>query len=163
MVLGYSRRLYVEFIHDQRLAMLLACHQHAFDWFGELTEEILYDVQTKGKVESGIKYVKRSFVQGWPFPAWAALNPAVQERVLTVVDQRCHGTTVRQPAEAFDDERLRSHLAHLSYVLQTSLLRTVTRDYLVTVETNRYSVPAGYVGQTVEVQWGADATVQIYH
>jgi len=49
------------------------------------------------------------------------------------------------------------------YVLQTSLLRTVARDGLLTVETNRYSVPAAYVGQTVEVQWGADATVQIYH
>jgi hypothetical protein len=30
------------------------------------------------------------------------------------------------------------------------------------VETNRYSVPAAYVGHTVEVQCGADATVQIY-
>ena len=40
---------------------------------------------------------------------------------------------------------------------------TVARDCLVTVETHRYSVPAAYVGQTVEVQWGADATVQIYH
>jgi transposase len=43
MVLGYSRRLYVEFTHDQRLGALLACHQHAFDWFGGLTEEILYE------------------------------------------------------------------------------------------------------------------------
>jgi transposase len=41
MVLGYSRRLYVEFTRDQTLASLLACHQHAFDWFGGLTEEIL--------------------------------------------------------------------------------------------------------------------------
>jgi transposase len=203
MVLGYSRRLYVEFTHDQRLATLLACHQHAFDWFGGLTEEILYDnpktvvlkrdwdgrvvtwhpqfwefaqyygftprlcrpyrAQTKGKVESGIKYVKRSFVQGRPLPAWEGLNPAVQEWVLTVADQRCHGTTFRHPAEAFGDERLRSHLARPPYVLQTSLLRTVARDCLVTVETNRYSVPAAYVGRTVEVQWGADATVQIYH
>jgi Mu transposase-like protein/integrase-like protein len=203
MVLGYSRRLYVEFTHDQRLATLLACHQHAFDWFGGLTEEILYDnpktvvlkrdwdgrgitwhpqfwefaqyygftprlcrpyrAQTKGKVESGIKYVKRSFVHGRPLPAWEALNPAVQEWVLTVADQRCHGTTFRQPAEAFRAERLHSHLARPPYVLQTSLLRTVARDCLVTVETNRYSVPATYVGRTVEVQWGADATVQIYH
>jgi transposase len=43
MVLGYSRRLYVEFTRDQRVGTLLACHQHAFDWFGGLTEEILYD------------------------------------------------------------------------------------------------------------------------
>ena len=43
MVLGYSRRLYVECTRDQTLGSLLACHQHAFDWFGGLTEEILYD------------------------------------------------------------------------------------------------------------------------
>jgi hypothetical protein len=48
-------------------------------------------------------------------------------------------------------------------VLQTSLVRTVARDCLVTVESNRYAVPAAYVGQAVEVQWGAATTVQIYH
>jgi transposase len=203
MVLGHSRRLYVEFTRDQRVGTLLACHQHAFDWFGGLTEEILYDnpktvvlkrdwdgrsiewhpqfwdfaqhygftprlcrpyrAQTKGKVESGVKYVKRSFVKGRPFPTWEALNPTVQEWVMTVADRRLHGTTFRQPAEAFGDEHLRSHLSRPPYVLQTSLLRTVARDCLVTVDTNRYSVPAAYVGQRVEVQWGPEETVQLYH
>jgi transposase len=203
MVLGYSRRLYAEFTRDQQVATLIACHQHAFDWFGGLTEELLYDnpktvvlkrdregrvvawnpqfwdfaryygftprlcrpyrAQTKGKVESGVKYIKRSFVKGRVFPAWDALNPLVQEWLVTVADERIHGTTFRRPAEVFAEEHLRSHRERPPYVLQTSLLRTVARDCLVTVETNRYSVPAAYVGQTVEVQWGADATVQIYH
>jgi hypothetical protein len=203
MVLGYSRRRYVECTRDQILASLLACHQHAFDWFGGLTEEILYDnpntvvlerdwegrviewhpqcwdfaqyygftprlcrpyrAQTKGKVESGIKYVKRSFVKGRPFPTWAALNLMAQEWVVTVADQRLHGTTFRKLAEAFRDKYLRSHRGRPCYVLQTNLVRTVARDCLVTVETNLYSVPVAYVGQAVEVQWGADATVHIYH
>jgi transposase len=194
MVLGYSRRLYVECTRDQTVASLLACHQHAFDWFGGLTEEILYDnpktvvlkrdwegrviewhpqfwdfaqyygftprlcrpyrAQTKGKVESGIKYVKRSFVTGRPFPRWEAVNPMAQEWVVTVADQRLHGTTFRKPAEAFAEECLRGHRGRPPYVLQTSLLRTVGQDCLVTVETNRYSVPPTYVGQRVEVQWG---------
>src|SRR5262249_19929671 len=199
MVLGYSRRLDVECTQDQTLGSLLACHQHAFDWFGGLTEEILYDnpktvvlkrdwdgrliewhpqlwdfaqyygftprlcrpyrPQTKGKVESGIKYVKRRFVKGRPFPTWEALNPMAQEGVVTVADRRLHGTTFRQPAEAFAEERLRSHVGLPPYVLQTSQLRTVARDGLVTVETNRYSVPVAYVGQGVEVQWGPGETV----
>jgi hypothetical protein len=202
-VLGYSRRLYVEFTPNQRVSTLLACHQHAFDWFGGLTEAIRYDTpkpvvlkrdwdgraiewhpqfwdfaqyygfiprlcrpyrtQTKGKVESGSRYVKRSFLLGRAFPAWEALNPTVQEWVVTVADQRLQGTTFRKAAEVFSEEALRSHLGRPPYVVQTSLLRTVARDCLVTVETNRYSVPAAYVGQTVEVQWGAEATVQIYH
>lgn len=203
MVLGYSRRLYVEFTRDQQVATLLTCHQHAFDWFGGLPEEVLYDnpktvvlkrdregrvlawnpqfwdfaryygftprlcrpyrAQTKGKVESGVKYVKRSFVLGRPFPSWDALNPTVQEWVVRVADQRMHGTTFRKPVEAFAEEHLRSHLGRPPYVLQTRLLRTVAHDCLVTVETNRYSVPAAYVGQGVEVQWGAGETVHIYH
>jgi hypothetical protein len=193
MVLGYSRRVYVECTRDQQLATLIACHEHAFDWFGGLPEELLYDnpktvvlqrdregrviawnpqfwdfardygftprlgrpyrAQTKGKVESGVKYVKRSFVLGRPFPSWDAF-PTVQEWVMRVADQRSHGTTFRKPAEAFAEERLRSHLGRPLYILQTSLLRTVARDYLITVETNRYAVPAAYVGQCVEVQWG---------
>jgi transposase len=124
MVLGYSRRLYAEFTRDQRLATLLACHQHAFDWFGGLTEELLddnpktvvlkrdregrvvawnpqcwdfaryygftprlcrpYRAQTKGTVESGVKYIKRSFVKGRGVPARDALNPLVQEWLVTV-------------------------------------------------------------------------------
>ncbi len=43
MALGYSRRVYVECTRDQPLATLIACHQHAFDWFGGFTEERLYD------------------------------------------------------------------------------------------------------------------------
>jgi hypothetical protein len=103
-------------------------------------------------VESGVTYIQRSFVQGRVFPAWDALNPLVQEWVITVADQRIHGTTCRQPAEAFAAERLRSHREQPPSMLQTSLLRTGARDCLVTVETNHYSVPAAYVGQTVEVQ-----------
>jgi transposase len=203
MVLGYSRRVSVECTRDQQLATLIACHQHAFDWFGGLTEELLYDnpktvvlkrdregrvmawnpqfwdfardygftprlcrpyrAQTKGQVESGVKYVKRRFIKGRVFPAWDALNPLVQEWVVTVADRRIHGTTFRKPAEAFGEECLRSHRERPPSVLQTNLRRTVPRDGLVTVETNRSSVPAAYVGQCVEVQWGPEETVQMYH
>jgi transposase len=43
LVLGYSRRLYLEWTREQTLSSLLTCHHHAVDWFGGLTEEILYD------------------------------------------------------------------------------------------------------------------------
>jgi Mu transposase-like protein len=86
-----------------------------------------------------------------------------QEGVVTVADQRIHGTTFRKPAEAFDEERLRSHVGRPPYVLQTSMRRTVARDCLVTIETNRYSVPATYGGKHVEVQWGPEGTGHIYH
>jgi Integrase core domain len=203
MGLGYSRRLYVECMRDQTLGSLLVGHQHAVDWFGGLTEEILYDnpkpvglkrdgdgrviewhpqfwdfahdygftprlcrpyrAQTKGKVESGIKYVKRSFVMGRQFPVWDALNPMAQEWVMTVADQHLHGTIFRKPAEAFLEERLRPHHGRLPYCLYIVLCRKVASDCLVTVETHRYSVPPAYVGRTVEVHWSPEGAIQISH
>ncbi len=43
MVLGYSRAIYVEFTLDEKLPTLIACHEHAFAWFGGVPGEILYD------------------------------------------------------------------------------------------------------------------------
>jgi transposase len=202
MVLGHSRRLYAECTADQALASLIRCHEHAFEWFGGLTEEILYDnpktvvlkrdwdgrviewhpqfwdfaryygftprlcrpyrAQTKGKVESGIKYIKRSFVKGRSFPAWEAMNPELQEWLVTVADQRLHGTTFRKPAELFAQEHLRSQAGKPPYHLLTPVVRVVARDCLVTVGTNRYSVPAAYVGKVVQVHVGAGERLQIF-
>lgn len=43
MILGYSRMRFVEFTTSTDLTTFLICHQHAFDCFGGLTQEILYD------------------------------------------------------------------------------------------------------------------------
>lgn len=202
MVLGYSRSLYVEFTADQRLETLLRCHEHAFDWFGGLTEEIVYDnpktivlhrsadgshidwqpvfwdfaryygylprlcrpyrARTKGKVESGVKYVKRSFIPGRTGTDLEDWTGQAQAWIREVADPRVHGTTHARPVDRFSDERLRLCDGRPSYQLQTRLLRTVARDCFVTVETNRYSVPAVFIGHEVEVQWGPAETLRIY-
>ncbi|MCX6699230.1 MAG: IS21 family transposase [Methanomicrobiales archaeon] len=43
MVLGYSRMRYVEFHTTTNLTTFLKCHQNAFEYFGGVTQEILYD------------------------------------------------------------------------------------------------------------------------
>lgn len=43
MALGYSRHMYVEFIDKCTMTNFLACHQHAFGFFGGIPAEILYD------------------------------------------------------------------------------------------------------------------------
>ena len=43
MVLGYSRHMYIEFIDKCTMTNFLACHQHAFGYFGGIPSEILYD------------------------------------------------------------------------------------------------------------------------
>jgi len=43
MSLGYSRHKYVEFIDQCTMPKFLACHQHAFGFFGGIPCEIMYD------------------------------------------------------------------------------------------------------------------------
>ena len=43
MVLCYSRMLYVEFTVSQTMEHFLACHQHAFDFFGGVPHKIMVD------------------------------------------------------------------------------------------------------------------------
>jgi len=43
MILGYSRHCYAELIARCDLPTFLDCHLHAFDWFGGVPHEILYD------------------------------------------------------------------------------------------------------------------------
>ena len=41
--LGHSRYSYVEFVSDERIETLLACHVHAFDYFEGVVKDVLYD------------------------------------------------------------------------------------------------------------------------
>jgi transposase len=43
LVLGYSRYLFGQFVHDQSLAQVLRCHLQAFRELGGIPMEILYD------------------------------------------------------------------------------------------------------------------------
>ena len=42
-VLGYSRMAYVQFVSDERLETLMACHEAAFAFIGGTPHEVLYD------------------------------------------------------------------------------------------------------------------------
>jgi transposase len=41
--LGHSRASFVEYVSDERIETLIACHVHAFDFFGGVAHEVLYD------------------------------------------------------------------------------------------------------------------------
>ncbi len=113
-----------------------------------------YRAQTKGKVESGVKYVKRNFVPGRSFLDVVDFQAQLDEWNVTIADQRIHGTTHVRPAERFVEEQ--PHLVPTAgqpgFRLRARLSRIVARDYLVSLDTNRYSVPFPLIGQTVEVE-----------
>ena len=111
-----------------------------------------YRARTKGKVESGVKYVKRNALAGRRFASWDALNAWLEEWMVTVADQRIHGTTHERPIERFARETLTPLGARAPYHYARERVRRVPADGLVAIGAARYSVPVQYVGTTVTVQ-----------
>lgn len=111
-----------------------------------------YRARTKGKVESGVKYVKRNALAGRRFASWDALNAWLEEWASTVADQRVHGTTYERPIDRFARETLTPLGARAPYRYEREQVRRVPTDALVAIGAARYSVPVQYVGTTVTVQ-----------
>ena len=112
-----------------------------------------YRAQTKGKVESGVKYFKRNFLPGRTFVDEQDLREQLGQWQAEIADVRMHGTTHERPADRFARERphLIATTGQPGFRLEASQPRRVAEDYLVSFETNRYSVPFTLIGQTVEV------------
>ena len=113
-----------------------------------------YRAQTKGKVESGVKYFKHNFVPGREFVDDVDLDEQLGEWLTTIADVRIHGTTHERPIDRFAHEQafLVPTGSQPSFRLEAPLQRIVAEDWLVSIDTNRYSVPFTLIGQTVEVQ-----------
>ncbi len=120
-----------------------------------------YRAQTKGKVESGIKYVRRNFLCGLLSNApstLADLNGQMKAWVWTVANQRIQGTIHEQPVTGWEIERkrLRSTAHRPPYPYADDELRRVARDAYVAWQGSRYSAPWQYAGKEVWVHERAD-------
>jgi transposase len=112
-----------------------------------------YRARTKGKVESGIKYVKRNFLPGRTFVDRVDFDEQLAEWMATIADVRIHGTTHERPIDRFarERDRLVPTAGQPSFQVGMPVCRVVAGDYLVTYRTNRYSVPFTLIGQEVDV------------
>jgi hypothetical protein len=111
-----------------------------------------YRPQTKGKTESGVKYVQRNALAGKQFRSWEHCNDWLLEWCLTVADTRVHGTTHEIPAERFAREQLTPLGSRPLYHRERVRHRVVATDALVAIDGSRYSVPVRYVGATVAIR-----------
>jgi DNA replication protein DnaC len=111
-----------------------------------------YRARTKGKVESGVKYVKRNALAGRRFPHWAALEAWLDEWAATVSDVRVHGTTHERPIDRFAQETLTPLGSQPPYHYDAPRRLVVAADALVAIAAGRYSVPVRFVGQPVDVR-----------
>jgi len=123
-----------------------------------------YRAQTKGKVESGVRYFKGNFLPGREFVDEVHLHEQLEEWMVTIADVRIHGTTHERPIDRFAQEQaaLLPTGGQPSFRLEAPLARIVADDWLVSVDTNRYSVPFTLVGQPVEVH-RRGGTLRIVH
>jgi transposase len=112
-----------------------------------------YRAQTKGKVESGVKYIKRNFVPGRSFNDLEDFNAQLMGWQAEVADLRTHGTTHQRPIDRFAEEAraLTPFAGQRSFLQAMVRERVVAEDWMVTLDTNRYSVPFKLIGKTVQV------------
>ena len=206
ITLGYSRRMMAAAATDQKLGTLLRMHETAFEDWGGVPEEILYDrmktvwtgtdergeiiwnavfldfahywgfrprlcrpyrAQTKGKIESGVKYVRRNFLCGLlgREPGnLTDLNAELRRWVSEVANQRVHGTTHEEVSNRWQEDRL--HLqpvrGRAAYPYRDDEQRKVARDAYVSWQGSRYSVPWKYAGKEVWVR-EHDRKVEVRH
>ena len=112
-----------------------------------------YRAQTKGKVESGVKYVRRNMWPSMRFTDDADLNRQALEWCDAVANARVHGTTYRIPWEMLAEERpylgqLPDRAGLAPYLRED---RRVARDGFVSWEGSRYGVHWKWVGTVVQV------------
>jgi len=192
MVLCYSRMMYVEFTVSQTMEHFLACHQHAFEAFGGVTQNVMVDNlksavlrralgeapvfnpkyldfanhygftivpcgvgkgNEKGRVENAVGYVKKNFLAGLDIPDFSALAPAAKHWLDTVANVRLHGETRQRPFDVWQKEKpYLSPLPINPFDIATVSQVRASRQFRITLDTNRYSVPAHYAGQSLTLK-----------
>ncbi|MHB0708093.1 IS21 family transposase [Roseomonas mucosa] len=112
-----------------------------------------YRAKTKGKVERPFRYVREDFFLARSFRSLDDLNAQFRQWLDQVANRRLHATTRRIVVEHFAEERpaLRP-LPAGPYEAVLGLERRITREGMVSVGGNLYSVPDGTRRRPVEVQ-----------
>jgi transposase len=117
----------------------------------------------KGKVESGVKYVKHNFLRGREHQEIGELNRELLRWVQDIAGTRVHGTTGWRPLDVFSEEE-RAHLRPIPtkrYVAVVWKKARVHADCHVLFERRLYSVPWRLINQEVWVR-AVSNTVAIY-
>ena len=107
----------------------------------------------KGRVESGVGYVKKNFLNGLDITDFSAVNPAARVWMDTVANVRTHGETHQRPIDRFAEERsaLQAGPEQPYDVAHVATVRA-SPSFRVRWDTNRYSVPAEYAGRLLTLK-----------
>jgi transposase len=110
-----------------------------------------YRPETKGKIESTIRFVKQNFWPGIQFSSLTDLNQQARQW-MEKVNRQPHATTREIPYDRLAKEPLL--LIHEQPDYDTSYMedRCVAKDCTLSYRGNRYSVPFRHAGKTVLVR-----------
>jgi Mu transposase-like protein len=112
------------------------------------------DPDRKGKVESGVAHAQKTPLKGLRFESLEAAQEYLDHWEQRWADTRIHGTTKRQVAAMFAEEK--SSLLPLPvepFRFYQYGERVVHLDGCVEVEAAYYGAPPGWIGRMVRVQW----------
>src|SRR5499433_3134373 len=121
------------------------------------------DPDRKGKVESGVGHAQRTPLKGKRFESLEEAQAYLDRWETNCADTRIHGTTKRQVAAMFAEEKpalLPLPLEPFRYYQHGQ--RVVHLDGCVEVEAAYYGLPPGWIGQEIPVQWD-DRYIRLLH
>jgi transposase len=114
----------------------------------------IQDPDRKGKVESGVGHAQRTPLKGLRFESLEQAQAYLDRWEERWADTRIHGTTKRQVAAMFAEEKsalLPLPLEPFRYYQYGE--RIVHLDGCIEVEAAYYGAPPGWIGRLVRVQW----------
>jgi transposase len=167
---GVPRRLIID---NPKCAITRACYydpevQRAYGEYAEgysflISPCPVADPKKKGRVESGVKYVKNQFLPLREFRDLADANRQLRQWVLGPAGNRIHGTTHEKPLVRFaQTERYVLHpLPDVAPELAVWAKVKLHGDCHVQFEKCRYSVPFRLVRQTLWLR-ATETTVRVY-
>ena len=112
------------------------------------------DPDRKGKVERGVGHAKNTPLKGLRFESLEEAQNYLDHWETRWADTRIHGTTKRQVAAMFAEERpALQPLPVEPFRYYQYGKRSVNLDGCVEVEAAYYGAPPGWIGRHVQVQW----------
>lgn len=117
----------------------------------------------KGRVENGVGYVKKNFLNGLDIPDFSAVNPAARYWLESIANVRKHGETHERPIDRLQTEKpALSPLPAMPYDVAAIHLVRASNRFRITLDTNRYSVPSEYASTRLTLKAYPEHLV-IYH
>lgn len=123
-----------------------------------------YNPESKGRVEAGVKYVKRDFLYGEEFESFNELGEKSWKWLNEIANIRVHGATGKRPCDVFVEENpyLKSYKEVIIKDEVAAIYRRVDKTGLISYKGNKYSVPEKYQREEVRIEEVEEGSLVIF-